>query len=51
MRLKLKGHCIYGDYCGMSPDGKIIKFWDEETGEILLYPRNKVELASHEKGS
>ena len=50
MRLRLKGHCIFGDYCGMTPDGKV-KFWDEELDIIVLYPRHRVELASYEKGS
>ena len=49
MRLRVKNQCIFGTYAGMTDDGKRVKFYDDELGKIVLYPRDKVVLA-HDKG-
>jgi len=48
MRLRVKNQCIFGTYAGTHTDGRV-KFLDEELGKIVLYPKDKLEIA-HDKG-
>lgn len=49
MRLRLKGHCIYGTFLGYKDASReYVLFLDEETGEIKTYPKSRLEK-SYEK--
>lgn len=48
-RLRLKGHCIFGQFVGYKDSAKqYVLFLDEETNEVKTYHRSKLEL-SYEK--
>ena len=48
-RLRLKGHCIFGQFVGYKDSAKqYVLFLDEETNEVKTYHKSKLEL-SYEK--
>ena len=46
MRLRLKGHCIYGTFLGYKDSNReYVLFLDEETNKTKTYHKSKVEKA------
>ena len=49
MRLRLKGHCIYGTFLGYKDSNRdYVLFLDEETNKTKTYHKSKVEKSLRE---